>query len=75
MLGSLRSSALGPPMQIPRGPASRAPRAGLLRQRALAPAHLRWSFYFTTPPLFETVHADSLMHSLQKDHYSGMCTH
>ncbi|OWZ04186.1 Multidrug/Oligosaccharidyl-lipid/Polysaccharide (MOP) Flippase transporter [Phytophthora megakarya] len=40
MHGSLRSSALGPPSQIPSGPASRAPRSGLLRLRALAPAHL-----------------------------------
>ncbi|KAG3131755.1 hypothetical protein PC128_g26562 [Phytophthora cactorum] len=32
---SLVSSALGPPPQIPRGPASRA---GLLRLRALTPA-------------------------------------
>ncbi|OWZ16407.1 Multidrug/Oligosaccharidyl-lipid/Polysaccharide (MOP) Flippase transporter [Phytophthora megakarya] len=30
MRGSLRSSALGPPSQIPTGPASRAPRSGLL---------------------------------------------
>ncbi|KAE9340258.1 hypothetical protein PR003_g10583 [Phytophthora rubi] len=28
VLGSLECSALGPPTQIPRGPASRAPRAG-----------------------------------------------
>ncbi|OWY96212.1 Multidrug/Oligosaccharidyl-lipid/Polysaccharide (MOP) Flippase transporter [Phytophthora megakarya] len=40
MRGSLRSSALGPPSQIPSSPASRAPRSGLLRLRALAPAHL-----------------------------------
>ncbi|OWZ21279.1 Multidrug/Oligosaccharidyl-lipid/Polysaccharide (MOP) Flippase transporter, partial [Phytophthora megakarya] len=40
MRGSLRSSALGPPSQIPSGPASGAPRSGLLRLRALAPAHL-----------------------------------
>ncbi|OWZ08142.1 Multidrug/Oligosaccharidyl-lipid/Polysaccharide (MOP) Flippase transporter [Phytophthora megakarya] len=40
MRGSTRSSALGPPSQIPSGPASRAPRSGLLRLRAIAPAHL-----------------------------------
>ncbi|OWZ08925.1 Multidrug/Oligosaccharidyl-lipid/Polysaccharide (MOP) Flippase transporter [Phytophthora megakarya] len=40
MHGSLRSSALGLPSQIPSGRASRAPRSGLLRLRALAPAHL-----------------------------------
>ncbi|OWZ11564.1 Multidrug/Oligosaccharidyl-lipid/Polysaccharide (MOP) Flippase transporter [Phytophthora megakarya] len=39
----MRGSALGPPSQIPSGPASRAPRSGLLRLRALAPAHLSWS--------------------------------
>ncbi|OWZ10881.1 Multidrug/Oligosaccharidyl-lipid/Polysaccharide (MOP) Flippase transporter, partial [Phytophthora megakarya] len=33
MRGSLRSSALGPPSQIPTCPASRAPRSGLLRLR------------------------------------------
>ncbi|OWZ09891.1 Multidrug/Oligosaccharidyl-lipid/Polysaccharide (MOP) Flippase transporter, partial [Phytophthora megakarya] len=43
MRGSLRNSALGPPSQIPSGPASRVPRSGLLRLRALAPAHLSWS--------------------------------
>ncbi|OWZ05286.1 Multidrug/Oligosaccharidyl-lipid/Polysaccharide (MOP) Flippase transporter [Phytophthora megakarya] len=43
MHGSLRSSALGPPSQISNGPASRAPRSGLLRLRVLAPAHLSWS--------------------------------
>ncbi|OWY96938.1 Multidrug/Oligosaccharidyl-lipid/Polysaccharide (MOP) Flippase transporter, partial [Phytophthora megakarya] len=37
MGGSLRSSALGPPSQIPSGRASRAPRSGLL-----APAQLSW---------------------------------
>ncbi|KAI9985890.1 hypothetical protein PInf_024681 [Phytophthora infestans] len=37
VLGSLVSSALSPPPQIPRGPASRAPRAGLLRLRASQP--------------------------------------
>ncbi|OWY90775.1 Multidrug/Oligosaccharidyl-lipid/Polysaccharide (MOP) Flippase transporter, partial [Phytophthora megakarya] len=40
MRGSLRSSALDPPSQIPSGPSSRAPRSGLLWPRALAPAHL-----------------------------------
>ncbi|KAG4228591.1 hypothetical protein PC116_g23055 [Phytophthora cactorum] len=33
MCGSLVSKALGPPTQIPRGPASQAPRVGLLRLR------------------------------------------
>ncbi|KAG6946139.1 hypothetical protein JG687_00016888, partial [Phytophthora cactorum] len=40
--GSLWSSALGPPPQIPRDPVSRAPRAGLLWLRALAPTRLCW---------------------------------
>ncbi|EGZ13104.1 hypothetical protein PHYSODRAFT_514465, partial [Phytophthora sojae] len=44
VLGSLKCSALGPPPQISRGPASRAPRAGLLWLRDLATARLRWSF-------------------------------
>ncbi|EGZ07921.1 hypothetical protein PHYSODRAFT_454852, partial [Phytophthora sojae] len=37
VLGSLEFSSLGPPPQIPRGPASRAPRAGLLRLRSSQP--------------------------------------
>ncbi|EEY63391.1 uncharacterized protein PITG_15108 [Phytophthora infestans T30-4] len=40
MCGSLVSSALGPPPQIPRGPASQAPRAGLLWLRASPPLAL-----------------------------------
>ncbi|KAE8891121.1 hypothetical protein PF005_g15792 [Phytophthora fragariae] len=54
VLGSLECSALGPPPQIPRGPASRAPRAGLLRLRDLATARLRWSFYVTFTPSFSS---------------------
>ncbi|EEY63404.1 Multidrug/Oligosaccharidyl-lipid/Polysaccharide (MOP) Flippase Superfamily [Phytophthora infestans T30-4] len=49
MRGSLVSSALGPPPQIPRGPASRAPRAGLLRLRDLAPARLSWRHTAASP--------------------------
>ncbi|EGZ12049.1 hypothetical protein PHYSODRAFT_515403, partial [Phytophthora sojae] len=37
VLGSLECSSLGPPPQIPRGPATRAPRAGLLRLRSSQP--------------------------------------
>ncbi|EGZ28914.1 hypothetical protein PHYSODRAFT_471555, partial [Phytophthora sojae] len=37
VFGSLECSSLGPPPQIPRGPASRAPRAGLLRLRSSQP--------------------------------------
>jgi hypothetical protein len=33
LVRSLGNSSLGPPPQLPRGPASRAPRAGLLRLR------------------------------------------
>ncbi|KAF1795909.1 hypothetical protein GQ600_12001 [Phytophthora cactorum] len=50
MCGSLVSSALGPPTQIPRGPASRAPCAGLLRLRALAIVDVgRFRALFITP--------------------------
>ncbi|EGZ11613.1 hypothetical protein PHYSODRAFT_515163, partial [Phytophthora sojae] len=37
VLGSLECSSLGPPPHIPRGPGSRAPRAGLLRLRSSPP--------------------------------------
>ncbi|EGZ10784.1 hypothetical protein PHYSODRAFT_521018 [Phytophthora sojae] len=46
VLGLLECSALGPPPQIPRGPASRAPRTGLLWLRDLATARFLWTMLY-----------------------------
>ncbi|EGZ06909.1 hypothetical protein PHYSODRAFT_530262 [Phytophthora sojae] len=51
VLGSLECSSLGPPPQIPRGPATRAPRAGLLRLRSSQPrASVGPLLYHIHPP-------------------------
>ncbi|KAE9096324.1 hypothetical protein PF010_g16385 [Phytophthora fragariae] len=66
VLGSLECSALGPPTQIPRGPASRAPRAGLLRLRDLATARLRWCCILLLAPIVQGMQ--------QRTHLSDSCT-